>query len=113
MPECENSARACRYMAEIAEVDSSESNIAKNWLKKAAAADPDPAWICGECKDISEIWVPTCSNCEKFDTLIWDTPPRITRIVFPEDKKTEESNFFEEGGTMETSKEKTGHHKNN
>ena len=50
---------------------------------------------------------------EKFDTLIWDNPPRITRIVFPEDKKTEESNFFEEGGTMETSKEKTGHHKNN
>ena len=113
IPEFEKSARACRYMAEIAEVDSSESNIAKNWLKKAAAADPDPAWICGECKDISENWVPTCSNCEKFDTLIWDTPPRITRIVFPEDKKTEESNFFEEGGTMETSKEKTGHHKNN
>ena len=108
IPQFEKSARACRYMAEIAEVDSSDSNIAKNWLRKAAAADPDPAWICRECKDILENWVPTCNNCEKFDSLVWDTPPRITRIVFPEDKKPQDSGVFEEGNTMETSKEKNG-----
>ena len=112
IPQFEKSARACRYMAEIAEIDSSDTNVAKNWLRKAAAADPDPAWICRQCKEILENWVPTCDNCEKFDTLDWDTPPRITRIVFPDDKKPQDYEFFEEGTTAKTNKEKNRTAKN-
>jgi len=76
----DHSSRFCRMMAELEEGDNSSSDAARNWLKRAALADPDPAWICGNCGNVMAEWEPVCGRCDEFDTLAWETPPRITRM---------------------------------
>ena len=33
-----------------------------------------------DCGNAVAEWEPICSRCEKFDTLEWKIPPRVTRI---------------------------------
>lgn len=72
--------RICRMMAELEEGENRNSNAARDWLKRAALADPDPAWICGNCGNVVAEWEPVCGRCEEFDSLEWKTPPRVTRM---------------------------------
>ncbi|MDG2032598.1 MAG: heme biosynthesis HemY N-terminal domain-containing protein [Rhodospirillales bacterium] len=75
-----SSARACRYMAELEEFENGDVNASREWLRRASVADPDSAWLCNECGNAVAEWEPVCSRCEKFDTLEWKMPPRVTRI---------------------------------
>ena len=75
--------RFCRMMAELEEGANPDSEAAHDWLKRAALADPDPAWICGHCGNVVAEWEPVCGRCEEFDSLSWDTPPRVTRLERP------------------------------
>jgi len=72
--------RFCRMMAELEEGENPNSEAARDWLKRAALGDPDPAWICGNCGNVVAEWEPVCGRCKAFDTLAWDTPPRVTRM---------------------------------
>ena len=75
-----SSARACRYMAELEEAEHGDVDASREWLRRASVADPDSAWLCNECGNAVAEWEPVCSRCEKFDTLEWKIPPRVTRI---------------------------------
>ena len=75
-----SSARVCRYMAELEEAERSDIDASREWLRRASVADPDPAWLCDECGNAVAEWEPVCGRCEKFDTLGWRIPPRVTRI---------------------------------
>ena len=75
------SARICRYMAELEESENSDNEASREWLKKAAIAEPDSAWNCNSCGQIMAEWEPVCNHCESFDTLEWRTPPRVTRLA--------------------------------
>ena len=37
-------------------------------------------------------WDPLCKHCEAFDSLVWKTPPRVTRIARV-DKNTDNSSL--------------------
>ena len=75
------SARICRYMAELEEGENSDIEASREWLKKAAIAEPDSAWNCSSCGQVMAEWEPVCNHCETFDTLEWRTPPRVTRLA--------------------------------
>ena len=53
---------------------------ARSWLLRATFADPDPAWICGDCGAATEAWTPTCARCGALGTIDWRTPERATAI---------------------------------
>ncbi|MBT3553702.1 MAG: heme biosynthesis protein HemY [Rhodospirillaceae bacterium] len=72
--------RFCRMMAELEEGENPNSEAAREWLKRAAMGDPDPAWICDSCGNVVAEWEPVCGRCEAFDTFAWNTPPRVTRM---------------------------------
>lgn len=75
------SARVCRYMAELEEGENSDVVTSREWLKKAAVAEPDSAWNCSHCGQVMADWEPVCNHCESFDSLEWRTPPRVTRLA--------------------------------
>jgi len=77
-------ARVCRYMAELEERERGDVEASKEWLRKAASADPDSAWICGNCGNVVADWEPVCGRCKQFDRLSWGTPPRVTQISAPD-----------------------------
>ena len=85
------SARICRYMAELEEGEKHDIESSREWLKKAAMAEPDNAWNCDQCGQVTAEWDPLCKHCQGFDTLNWRTPPRITRIN-PNDKHRSKQN---------------------
>ena len=85
------SARICRYMAELEEGEKSDIESSREWLKKAAMAEPDNAWNCDQCGQVTAEWEPLCKHCQGFDTLNWRTPPRVTRIN-PNDNQRSEQN---------------------
>ncbi len=73
-------ARICRYMAELEEGENHDLEGSREWLKKAAVAEPDSAWNCNHCGQVVADWSPLCTHCKTFDSLDWRTPPRVTRI---------------------------------
>ena len=78
------SARICRYMAELVDAENGDVNASREWLRRASLADPDSAWVCENCGNTVGDWEPVCERCEKFDSLQWKTPPRVTRMEFNE-----------------------------
>ena len=87
------SARICRYMAQLEEAEGVNPDAAKDWLKRAAVADPDEAWVCDNCGNVLAEWAPVCGRCEQFDSLEWTTPPRVTPFQADEE--------FHHGETIE------------
>ncbi|HEY9536081.1 MAG TPA: hypothetical protein VIS03_00700, partial [Kiloniellaceae bacterium] len=47
------------------------------WLERAAAAPPDPAWVCERCGAVATRWSATCGSCHNFDSLHWRLPRRV------------------------------------
>lgn len=78
------SARVCRYMAELTEAEGQGSGSTSKWLKRASLADPDSAWVCDSCGNILAKWQPVCERCEKFDSLAWQAPPRVSEMMVDE-----------------------------
>jgi HemY protein len=73
-------ARICRYLAELEERENHDLELSREWLKKAAIAEPDSAWNCNHCGQVVADWNPICKYCKTFDSLEWRTPPRVTRM---------------------------------
>ena len=85
-------ARICRYFSELEEGENQDLELSREWLKKAAIAEPDSAWNCSHCGQVMADWDPLCKHCEAFDSLVWKTPPRVTRIARV-DKNTDNSSL--------------------
>jgi HemY protein len=60
-------------MADIA--DAAGNNEAhRDALRRAATADPDPAWVCQNCGAMVPAWTPACPNCHTAGTVRWGEP---------------------------------------
>ena len=75
-------ARACRLMAELEERQYGDLAAARDWLGRAAAAPPGPAWVCRSCGQASAEWAALCPACEAFGGLEWE-PPRLAPTERP------------------------------
>lgn len=74
------SAKICRYMAELVEAEKGDVDASREWLRQASLADPDSAWVCKSCGNAITDWELVCGRCDTFDSLVWQTPPRVTRM---------------------------------
>ncbi|HTV46209.1 MAG TPA: heme biosynthesis HemY N-terminal domain-containing protein [Stellaceae bacterium] len=67
--------RLCLMMAQLEEAEHQDLASASEWIDRAAAAIPDPRYICASCgSDVLE-WSALCPRCGAFDALAWRTPP--------------------------------------
>lgn len=72
--------RVCYLMAEIEEGEEGEA-AGKEWLRTAATAVPEPAWLCEKCGAVSPNWTAHCGACGSFDSLNWRSPPHLAPSV--------------------------------
>jgi len=78
--ENDQSARVCRMMAELEEAEHNDLASSRKWLVQASIADPDPAYVCGDCGNTVRNWHATCDNCNGFDRYEWRVPPHAVRV---------------------------------
>ena len=74
-------ARVCRMLAELEEAEHRDLGKARQWLVKASMADPDPAWVCGNCGHTVTNWSASCGNCGGFDRFTWRTPAHVMQLA--------------------------------
>jgi len=70
-------AQVCRLMARLEEAERHDIAAARRWLERAAAAPPDPAWVCDGCGAVATRWSANCGSCSSFDSLDWRLPRRV------------------------------------
>jgi HemY protein len=75
--------RVYRLLAELAEAEHGDIAAARDWLAKAANAEPDPIWICKECGTLSKSWRSNCGHCGAFDSMEWKIPSIAVQIDEP------------------------------
>jgi HemY protein len=75
------SARVCRLMAELEEAEKGDMAASRQWLLRAASAEPDSAWICSGCGAATTAWTPRCGRCNALGTLEWRPPDRARGLV--------------------------------
>ncbi len=76
-------ARVCRLMAELEELESGDMAASRQWLARATTAVPDEAWVCSDCGAVAGSWSALCGNCNAFGSLAWQLPPRAMRLPAP------------------------------
>lgn len=76
-------ARVCRLMAELEELESGDMAASRQWLARATTAVPDEAWVCSDCGAVAGSWSALCGNCNAFGSLAWQPPPRAMRLSAP------------------------------
>jgi HemY protein len=67
-------------MAELEEGEKGDTDASRGWLKRAALAEPDAAWVCEHCGNVVAEWEPVCGRCQRFDSFTWKTPPRVMHM---------------------------------
>jgi len=73
-------ARVCRLMAELEELEKGDMAASRQWLARATTATPDEAWVCNGCGAVAGSWSALCGNCNAFGSLAWQAPPRAMRL---------------------------------
>jgi HemY protein len=65
---------ALRLMALVEEGENGPSDASRDWWRRASAAPPDAAWICGRCYGSHAEWSLQCPACGAVDSLRWESP---------------------------------------
>jgi len=71
------SARVFTLMAELVETENNDMAGAREWLRRAAQAAQNPAWVCDGCGDAAVDWSSVCRKCGNFDSKIWQIPAQV------------------------------------
>lgn len=65
--------RTARLWAELEEADGHPER-AREWVARAAEAEGDPVWHCGQCLHVAPRWQAICVQCGAFDAIGWGRP---------------------------------------
>ena len=65
--------RTARLWAELEEADG-HGERAREWIARAAEAEGDPVWHCGQCLHVAPSWQAICIQCGAFDAIGWGRP---------------------------------------
>jgi HemY protein len=76
-----HSARAYRLRARLEDAEKGDAAAVREWIARAAAAGPDPAWVCESCGAVFGEWQPICSRCHSFDSLEWRAPDHAAELT--------------------------------
>ena len=67
-------ARACRLMAELEDLETGNAGMVRKWLARASHAPRDPAWVADGF--VSDHWGPVSPVTGRIDAFVWITPPQ-------------------------------------
>lgn len=67
-------------MAQLEGQEHGDQEQASHWLRRAAGAASDPAWVCSDCGHVVAEWTPHCPKCKGFDRYTWTTPPSLAVV---------------------------------
>nr|MDQ2734205.1 hypothetical protein [Pseudomonadota bacterium] len=65
--------RAAVLRADLAEAEG-DPEAAREALRAAATAEPDPEWRCQTCGTVQPAWSPVCPACGTAASLAWIVP---------------------------------------
>lgn len=63
-----------RALARLEIEEARDEGKARAWLEEAAAAPPEPRWLCGCCGHAAADWRPLCARCGAFNAASWAVP---------------------------------------
>lgn len=78
-----NERRVWMLLAELEEQEHGQTEPVRDALRRAAMADPDPAWRCRSCGTSMAQWHPVCPNCGTAGRIGWEGAPRIAAPETP------------------------------
>lgn len=73
----------CRLMGGLEEAEHQDMIAAREWLVRAADANPDPTWVCEDCGNAADTWTALCGGCGGFDKFQWRLPFRVPGLAAP------------------------------
>jgi HemY protein len=73
----------CQLMAGLEEAENQDLIAAREWLVRAASAEPDPTWVCEDCGNAADSWTALCGACGGFDKFQWRLPFRVPGLAPP------------------------------
>jgi HemY protein len=73
--------RLLRLMAAIERDEKDDEAAAQKWLARIVEAEPDPAWVCGDCGQSGPAWASRCDNCGGFAGIEWRRSSRLLRLI--------------------------------
>ncbi len=73
--------RAFMLLADIEAGEGGNHTAAVEALRHAASAEPEPAWICGNCKAEQPQWHPACPACHAPASLVWGRRTSATPVL--------------------------------
>jgi len=80
-----NQRRLWLLLADIAAAEQGDSEAGRtaqrDAFRRAATADADPEWRCGECHATAAAWSPVCPSCGTAGSLRWESAPAGARQV--------------------------------
>ena len=97
-------ARMCRLMADLEEAENDNFEAAREWLQRAASAEPNPSWKCTSCGAAWLHWAPICGKCESLGTLDWGAPERA-RAAVSTTTFASETSLTDRSGNVDNDKE--------
>jgi len=74
----------CQLMAALEEAEHQDMAASREWLVRAANAEPDPTWVCDDCGNAADSWTALCGGCGGFDKFHWRRPFRVPGLAAPE-----------------------------
>jgi HemY protein len=75
--------RLCLLMARLEDSEHPGEGRAREWLDRALAAPPDPAYLCARCGGANTEWRALCAHCHGFDTLFWQASGGARSVPVP------------------------------
>ena len=82
-----NQRRLWLLLAEIEEAEGGDTEagrrVQRDALRQAAAADPDPGWVCAACHAPAPAWGPACPVCGAAGTLRWGSALGVVERPVP------------------------------
>ncbi len=84
-------ARVCQLWADLEESEHGNMEAVQAWLKRAALAYPDPAWVCTSCGNAVSEWSAICGNCGGFDSFRWGRAPHVLSLTDKANKPATQS----------------------
>jgi HemY protein len=76
--------RLWRLFADIADAEGNAEAV-RMALRRAADAEPDPAWRCSQCGTVHSSWEPVCRSCHAAGTMEWTTGTALPVLEKAED----------------------------
>ena len=65
------SGHSYRDLADLERQETGDEAQVQHWLEMAADAPKGEEWVCQDCHQVHDEWLPLCTDCGAFNTIEW------------------------------------------